>query len=63
MSLNLTRSIPILSTFGLPFYVAPSQPLQMRANAGAAVLVVTHDPAVAAAADRHLALADGVLAA
>jgi putative ABC transport system ATP-binding protein len=35
--------------------------LRDRADAGAAVLVVTHDEAVAASADRQLALRDGVL--
>jgi putative ABC transport system ATP-binding protein len=35
--------------------------LRERADDGAAVLIVTHDEAVAAAADRHLGLRDGVL--
>ena len=35
--------------------------LRDRADAGAAVLVVTHDEVVAASADRQLALRDGVL--
>jgi len=35
--------------------------LRERADEGAAVLIVTHDEAVAAAADRHLGLRDGVL--
>jgi putative ABC transport system ATP-binding protein len=37
--------------------------LRDRADAGAAVLVVTHDEAFAASADRRLALRDGVLTA
>jgi putative ABC transport system ATP-binding protein len=36
--------------------------LRSRADAGAAVLVVTHAPAVAAAADREISLRDGVVA-
>jgi putative ABC transport system ATP-binding protein len=35
--------------------------LRVRADSGAGVLVVTHDEAVAASADRHVALRDGVL--
>lgn len=37
--------------------------LRARAAEGAAVLVVTHSPAVAAAADREIALRDGTVAA
>ena len=37
--------------------------LRDRADSGAAVLVVTHDEAVASTADQRLALRDGVLAA
>ncbi|WP_426571688.1 ABC transporter ATP-binding protein [Aquihabitans sp. McL0605] len=36
--------------------------LRSRARAGAAVLVVTHDPSVAAAADRRIELVDGRVA-
>ena len=36
--------------------------LHERSHAGAAVVIVTHDPAVAASADRQLSLHDGSLA-
>ncbi len=37
------------------------QLLKTRATAGAAVVLVTHSPAVAAIADRHITLRDGVI--